>query len=286
MAYAAIGTDTGGSIRIPAAVCGLVGLKPRFGDVSLRGVVPLSTTLDHAGPICRSVGDARAVFEALTGRKAETTRARTAVRGRRFAVLRGYFDSVMDPYVAAAFSTGCRQLRDAGVVLDEVAIGHTAEIAAVYVYIALTEGAAYHARSLEHQPGDYTPNVRLRLEMGRYMLGEDYVRARCGAAVLRAEVDAALDGRDGLLLPTVPIPAPALGADAIRVGPDVHPVRNLMLRLTQLFNITGHPAITLPCGTTPGSLPVGAQLVGHRDTFALLEIAAAVEPYLGPGASR
>lgn len=284
MAYAAVGTDTGGSVRIPAAVCGLVGLKPSFGEISLRGVVPLSRSLDHAGPICRSVSDARAVFGVLSGHPARTDSTIRDPRGLRFAVLRGYFSALLDPVVDAAFSDACARLRDAGATLEEIDLGHTADIASIYAHIALTEAAAYHAPTLEKQPDDYTPNVRLRFEMGRYILGEDYVRALHGRVVLRAEVDAALERRDGVLLPTVPIPAPTLGHDTVRMGREEQPVRNVMLRLTQLFNITGHPAITLPCATAPGQLPVGAQVVARRGgTLTLLGVAAAIEPYLAPG---
>ena len=287
MAYAAVGTDTGGSVRIPAAVCGLVGLKPSFGDIPLRGVVPLSTSLDHAGPICRSVADARALFGVLSGDPSPTESAIRSMRGLRFAVMRGYFGALVDPAVEAAFSDACARLRDAGATIEDVEIGHTGEIAAIYVHIALTEAAAYHARTLEQQPEDYTPNVRRRLEMGRYILGEDYIRALHGRTVLRAEVDAALEPRDALLLPTVAIPAPTLGIDTVRIGHAEQPVRNLMLRLTQLFNITGHPAITLPRGTTPAHLPVGVQVVSRRGrTSDLLDVAAAVERYFGPGVSR
>ncbi len=290
MAFAAVGTDTGGSVRIPAAVCGLVGLKPAFGEIPLRGVVPLSSSLDHAGPIGRSVSDVRALFGVLS----EQPRSEGGIadpRALRFGVLRGYFSALLDPAVDAAFSAGCTRLRDAGVTLEEVDIGHTADIGPVYVHIALTEAAAYHAGTLENQPDDYTPNVRLRLEMGRSILGEDYVRAQHGRVVLRAEVDAALEGRDALLLPTVPIPAPPIGRETVCIGADEQPVRNVMLRLTQLFNITGHPAITLPCGTAPGQLPVGAQVVGrHGRTSDLLDAATAIERYLGayagPGMSR
>ncbi len=283
MAYAAVGTDTGGSVRIPAAVCGLVGLKPSSGEIPLRGVVPLSRSLDHAGPLCRSVSDARALFGVLSGHSTQTNSATRDPRGLRFGVLRGYFSALLDPVVDAAFSDVCARLRDAGAALEEIEISHTADIASIYVHIALTEAAAYHAPALETQPDDYTPNVRLRLETGRYILGEDYVRALNGRTVLRAEVEAALERRDGLLLPTVPIPAPVLGRDTVRVGRAEQPVRNLMLRLTQLFNLTGHPAITLPCGTAPGQLPVGAQVIGPRDgTLSLLDVAAAIEPCLGP----
>ena len=114
--------------------------------------------------------------------------------------------------------------------------------------------------------------------MGRYILAEDYVRALAGREVLRREVDAALSGYDALLLPTLPIPAPPIGAGSVRVGLNDEPVRNLMLRLTQIFNLTGHPALSLPCGRTPAGLPCGLQLVGARmRTEELLRVALAVE---------
>jgi aspartyl-tRNA(Asn)/glutamyl-tRNA(Gln) amidotransferase subunit A len=129
--------------------------------------------------------------------------------------------------------------------------------------------------------------VRLRLEMGRYILAEDYMRALKGRAVLTQEVTDALKGRDGLLLPSVPVPATKIGSATVRVGSSDEPVRNITLRLTQLFNVTGHPAIQIPCGATVQGLPLGAQLVGHRDaTQALLGVARALEPYVGPGTSR
>ena len=286
MACAAVGTDTGGSVRIPAAVCGLVGLKPAYGEIPLAGVVPLSTTLDHAGPICRSVGDARILFDTLSGRPT-AVRAQRSLQGARFAVPGGYFEEIVDPGTAAAFREARTRLERAGAVLRDVSIGHTAEIEATYVHLVLTEAAAYHSPALEAQPADYTPKVRLRLEMGRYMLGEDYVRARHGRAVMRAEVDAALAGYDALLLPTVAVPAPVLGTESVRIGNREEPIRNVMLRLTRLFNITGHPAITIPCGSTPDGLPAGAQLIGpHGHTADLLDLAETVESYLGPGVSR
>jgi aspartyl-tRNA(Asn)/glutamyl-tRNA(Gln) amidotransferase subunit A len=123
--------------------------------------------------------------------------------------------------------------------------------------------------------------------MGGYILREDYLRALRGRDVLRSEVDDVLRTCDALLLPTLPVPATTLGTETVRVGQSTQPVRNVMLRLTQLFNITGHPAITLPCGETPAGLPVGAQLVGaSNSTPALLQVAETLEPYLGPGVSR
>jgi aspartyl-tRNA(Asn)/glutamyl-tRNA(Gln) amidotransferase subunit A len=286
MCFASIGTDTGGSIRIPSAACGLVGLKPALGEIPTAGVVPLSGTLDHVGPLCLSVTDAEIVYDALRGGGTVPRKDPSSPRGVSIGVLRGYFTALLDPQVASAFEGVCRRLRDAGVELEDVEVPHASEIAAVYLHIVLVEAAALHARTLESRAADYTPSVRLRLEMGRYILGEDYVRALRGRDVLRREVDGLLAGRDGLLLPSLAVPATRLGATTVRVGASEEPIRNITLRLTQLFNLTGHPALTMPCGTTDEGLPIGAQLVGYGvQTPALLQLARSLEPYLGPGMS-
>jgi aspartyl-tRNA(Asn)/glutamyl-tRNA(Gln) amidotransferase subunit A len=287
MSYASIGTDTGGSVRIPAAACGLVGLKPALQDLPQSGIVPLSATMDHVGPICRSVEDARLLYDALRGAAPTQMPERRELRGLRIGILRHYFLSLLDPQIASAFDQTCMNLEAAGAVLDDVTLAHAGDIAPVYLHIVLSEAAAYHAKTLDNRSRDYTPPVRIRLEMGRYILAEDYVRALRGREILRQEVDAALEGRDGLLLPSMAVPATKLGAATVKVGGTEEAVRNITLRLTQLFNVTGHPAITMPCGTTSEGLPIGAQLVGPRHTTVeLLRVAAAVEPYLGPGASR
>ncbi len=287
MCYASIGTDTGGSIRIPSAACGLVGLKPAMGEIPIAGIVPLSRTMDHAGPLCRSVDDAEIVYDALREVAPSARTNPSNPRGVTIGVLRGYFTALLDPQVASAFDALCGRLRDAGVVLEDVDVPHASDIAAVYLHIVLVEAAELHARTLESRAGDYTPPVRLRLEMGRYILGEDYARALRGRDVLRGEVDAILAGRDGLLLPSLAVPATKLGAATVRIGTSEEPVRNITLRLTQLFNVTGHPAITMPCGKTIEGLPIGAQLVGHgMQTPALLHLARSLESYIGPGMSR
>jgi aspartyl-tRNA(Asn)/glutamyl-tRNA(Gln) amidotransferase subunit A len=279
MAYASIGTDTGGSIRIPSSVCGLVGLKPKLGDVATDGVVPLSTLLDHVGPLCRSVDDAGIVYHALRGVLNPPPLPRREVRGLRLGVPRRYFMEVIDAQVAAAFEGFVRGLTDAGVAIEDVDVPHASDGPAIYVHIALPEAAAYHAATLETRPDDYSTNVRLRIEMGRYILAEDYVRALRGRDALTADVDAALAGRDGLLLPTLPIAAPTLGTETVSLGGKQEPVRNVMLRLTQTFNITGHAAISIPCGGTNDGLPVGAQVVGAQ-TSDVLEIASCLERLL------
>jgi aspartyl-tRNA(Asn)/glutamyl-tRNA(Gln) amidotransferase subunit A len=286
MAYASIGTDTGGSVRIPSAACGLVGLKPTLGEIPLDGVVPLSSTMDHVGPICRSVTDAGIVFDALRGGPA-AVRARRELAGLRLGVLRGYFTALLDAQVAAAFEASCAALTDAGAALEDVQIPRASDIAPIYLHIVLAEAAALHAKTLDSHAEHYTPNVRIRLEMGRYILAEDYVRALRGRDVLIEEVDTALQQRDALLLPALAIPAVRLGAATVKVGGVEEPVRNITLRLTQLFNVTGHPAITIPCATTTDGLPIGAQLVGSRgQTDHLLSVAASAESLLQPRATR
>jgi aspartyl-tRNA(Asn)/glutamyl-tRNA(Gln) amidotransferase subunit A len=252
--------------------------------------VPLSRQLDHVGPLARCVADAWIIYDVLRGEANANSPLRrslaegaSVIEGRplnrmRLAMLGGYFLDRLDEDVAATFAIAVERLKRAGVEVIERQIPHAAEIAAVYVHIVLADAAAYHAPALERHPEDYTSNVRLRLEMGRYVLAEDYVRALDGRATLRREVIAALADVDALLLPALSIPAPPIGADMAPVRGGEEPVRNAMLRCTQLFNVTGHPAISIPCGETPAGLPVGLQLVGaHEHTHDLLQVARAAE---------
>jgi aspartyl-tRNA(Asn)/glutamyl-tRNA(Gln) amidotransferase subunit A len=246
----------------------------------------LSTTLDQVGPLCRSVDDASIVFDVLRGAPVRTAFEPRSLSGLRVGVLRDYFSSVLDSQIARLFEDACAALAGHGAVIEEVRLPHAADIAPIYVHIVLAEGAAYHAATLDSRADRYTPNVRARLETGRYILAEDYVRAMQGREVLRREVDAALATRTCLLLPTLPIVAPKLGASMVRIGSVEEPVRNVMLRLTQLFNITGHPALTLPCGVTPDRLPAGLQIVGAAGATAdLIDTARLVEAHLSPGMS-
>jgi aspartyl-tRNA(Asn)/glutamyl-tRNA(Gln) amidotransferase subunit A len=273
MGAASIGTDTGGSIRIPAAACGVVGLKPTFGEIPTDGVVPLSESLDHVGPITRSVWDAWALYDALGGSATAPQSTQPDTPAPKLGVPRRHFFDILDDEVRSCIEAALARLEAAGVCLTSVDIPHAGLTAPVYLHLQLPEASAIHASTLEARPGDYSPPVRLRLEMGRYVLAEDYARALAGREVLRREVDASLAGVDALVLPTLPIPAPPLGASSCLIGGQKHPVRNLMLRLTQLFNLTGHPALSLPCGRLRGALPCGLQLVGHRfRTPALLQV--------------
>ena len=280
MSIASVGTDTGGSIRIPAGLCGVVGFKPEWGDIPADGVVPLSRQLDHVGPLARTVTDAWLVYEALAGR-APGPAARLAplpLKGMRLGLLTGYFDARLADDVRAGVAAAVAQLARAGAVIEPVEIPHAADIGPVYLHLVLGDAAAYHAVTLEGRPADYTPPVRLRLEMARYVLAEDYARALRGREVIAGEIDRALEGRVALLCPTLPITAPTIGAATVPVGESEEPVRTVMLRLTQPFNVGRQPALSLPCGLSATGLPVGLQIVGARGaTTLLLRAAAACE---------
>jgi len=283
MCYGSVGTDTGGSIRIPAAACGIVGLKPAFGELPCEGVVPLSTTCDHVGPMTRSVEDARLMFQVLRGTRVNDAPVPSSLT---LGIPTGYLLERLEPEIRSAFERLQAALTSRGHVIVDVTIGLARSTPDVYLHIVLPEAAAYHARTLAQHADRYSPNVRNRLETGRYMLAEDYVRAMQLRERLTRDVSGTLAACDALLLPTLPIAAPPLGVQSVDVDGRPEPVRAAMLRLTQLFNLTGHPSISLPAGVTTSGLPIGAQLVGPAgDTDRLLAIAAALEPQItaGPG---
>ena len=291
MCFASLGTDTGGSIRIPAAACGVVGLKPTYGELSCEGIVPLSTTCDHVGPLTRTLRDARIVFDVLRGAGSidqapggpseggkVTTKVTVGIPG-------GYFAERLDVHVRAALKRVRAAIERSGHTIRDIDLPEARPTSDVYLHIVLPEASRYHAMTLDSHADAYSPGVRLRLEMGRYVLAEDYVRAMGLRQVLRDAVDRALDGCDGLLLPALSIPAPTLGAATVDIDGTPEPTRGAMLRLTQLFNLSGHPAIAMPSGTTPAGLPLSMQIVGrHDETHQLLHLAETLEPQISGGA--
>jgi Asp-tRNA(Asn)/Glu-tRNA(Gln) amidotransferase A subunit family amidase len=235
--------------------------------------------LDHVGPLAKSVADAALLYDVLRG---APPRAQAPIAdglwGLKLAALDGYFVDRLSIDVDEGFHAALETLRRAGAVINAASIPHASSIAPVYLHLVLADAAAYHAVTLERRPHAYSPNVRIRLELGRHILAEDYVRALRGRSILRQEVDRALDGVDGLILPSLSIEAPPIGAATVPVKGGQEPVRTAMLRCTQLFNLSGHPAISVPCGATRAGLPIGLQIVGHHQRTAdLLRVASMVE---------
>lgn len=289
MSFASLGTDTGGSIRIPASACGVIGLKPTHGEISMAGVLPLAPSLDHVGPIARSVQDVTTVFQII--RDAQQNHASTwdtqfstnvDIRPSRsdalvFGIPRPYFFEKLDPAIRSAFEKTITRLNTAGYRVGEATIPQADHTSSVYLHTQLSEASECYSELLDNQPDTLSEEVRLRLELGRYVLAEDYVRAQRARNILRDEVDAELSRYSALLLPTLAIVPPRLGTKTITLGGETSTTRALTLRLTQLFNLTGHPVVTMPCGTVEG-LPIGVQLVGRRGcTEQLLSLALACE---------
>lgn len=282
MGWASIGSDTGGSIRIPASACGVVGLKPSFGEIPTAGVVPLSVSLDHVGPIARNVGDAWAVHDALAGTPGKPL-AGAPIGDLRLGRLTGYFLEKLDNDVRARTAEAIERLKDAGASVVDIDLGALPDIANTYLNVALPEAYASHADALTNVPDKFSESVRARLEMGARISRSDYVRAQADRAHMKASVDAALSRCDALVLATMPIPPQKIGATTALVNGVEEPLRPLTLRHTQLFNLTGHPAISLPCGTTRDGLPCGFQMVGrHKHTRDLLHVALTCELAVSP----
>ena len=271
-----VGTDTGGSIRIPAALCGLVGLKPAYGEVPVDAVVPLCPSFDHVGPIGLAVADVATMWAVMSD---ATVKGAPAADAPRLGVPAEYFFDLLEADVRAAWDAAATLLTRQGSTLSRVSIPHAASTSDAYVPIVFRESYAWHREFLERCPERYTPAVGERLAMGAKVSAEEYRHAMALREMLTTEVDAALEGVDALALPAMAVTAPPLGTAEIAFDGTRVPVRSVMLRLTQLFDITGHPAITIPVPVPSGVFPVGLQLVGKR-TADLLALAATIERML------
>jgi aspartyl-tRNA(Asn)/glutamyl-tRNA(Gln) amidotransferase subunit A len=285
---AAVGSDTSGSIRIPAACCGVVGLKPTFGRVPATGVWPLSWSCDHVGPIAATVADVALLDAVLAGEAdggglAPGDDAGPAAEPRRPRIGRVVGDlGPVDPEVAGVVDRLCRRLEAAGATVDEVELALPAARGAVAT-IVLAEAAAVHAPLLA-STGEkgYSRAMLAMIRIGRSALAGEYLTGLRYRGRFVAEVEGLLAGRDALLLPTLPCVAPPAGRRTVRVAGEEIGVQAALTRLPGPFNCSGSPVVSLPAGTAAG-LAVGASLVGRiggdRD---LLELAAWVEAAAPP----
>jgi aspartyl-tRNA(Asn)/glutamyl-tRNA(Gln) amidotransferase subunit A len=289
LCFGALGSDTGGSIRCPAALCGIVGLKPTYGRVSRSGVLPLAWSLDHAGPMTRTVTDAAMMLEAIAGHDPDDpTSARRpvppftrlvegGVRGLRLGIPREFFWSPVHPEVAARVRGAIQALEREGAVLQEVSLPCMEYAPSVQAAIILAEAAAYHRPRLRTHYAEYGPGVRMRLLQGLFVNGCDYLDAQRGRRLIRREYLRCLEEVDALVTPAVPIPAPRISQEAVDVEGFSAPPQFFLVRNTFVFNLTGLPAVSVPCGLAAG-LPVGLQIAGRPwDEATVMRIARAWE---------
>jgi aspartyl-tRNA(Asn)/glutamyl-tRNA(Gln) amidotransferase subunit A len=267
--FASLGTDTGGSIRIPASLCGITGLKPTFGRVTRRGVLPLSWSLDHVGPMARTAADCAAVLQALAGHDAlDASSSPEAVpdyaaaldgglKGVRVGVPGQFFFDDLDGEVETAVRAAVEVLRGLGAEVREVSLPLIAEAPVAVSAIMLPEALTFHQRWLAERPEDYGEDVRFRLENGATYLALHYVQAqRLREKIVAVWRDEVFDKVDLIATPTTMLPAPLIEQGDLRTTFS-------LIRNTNPLNLLGIPALSAPCGFTEAGLPIGLQLAGR-----------------------
>jgi len=290
LVWGAVGTDSGGSVRIPAALCGLVGMKPTFGRVSTYGVFPLAPTMDHVGPLTRTVADNVAMLSALVGhdpldpcsvdREAEDFSRLLArgVRGGTVGLPSGYYFEQIDSEVRKRVQAAAATFRSLGAHVREVNIPRLHETFQAQRLTLAAEAFAVHAERLATEPERFDPRVRERLLRGEPLSAHHYVLAQQVREQARTDFGRALRGLDILLTPTTPVAATPLGSEEVTIEGRSVEVSAVIARLTAPANLIGIPSLSIPCGTTRAGLPIGVQLMaGAFDESTLYRYAMAYE---------
>ncbi len=290
MCHFSIGSDTGGSIRIPAALCGVPGLKPTFGRVSRHGCFPLGFSLDHLGPFGRCVADTAIVYQTIAGpdSRDDSTVDRSVdaavflpdarLNGKKIGVPRNFYFEKLHPDVEAATRKALSVFEQLGASLVDIKVPNIDEYNAIARVILLAEASSVHARRMQERRQDFGDDVRSLFDQGRFILATDYLNAQRRRRHLTEEFRDLLTQVDVIAAPAVPVPAPKIGQKTMLVGSEEQEVRLAVTRTARALNLTGLPLLTLPCGFSSEGLPIGLQLVGAAfDEKQLLEIGHAYE---------
>lgn len=271
----ALGTDTGGSIRIPASFCGITGLKPTYGRVSRRGVLPLAFSLDHVGPLGSCAEDCALAMNALAGPGFELAELRD-LSGMRVGVPTNFYFDRVDEEVARSVRRAVLKMERWGAWVAEIHVPDPAEINAAARIVQLSETAAVYANYTDSRL--FGEDVWALIQQGRMIAGHEYVNAQRIRTVFRKEFDALWREIDVLVAPTTPTAAPLLDETRVKIGPEEEDTRMASTRLVRAINFIGEPALSMPCGKTAAGLPIGLQLIGAPFTESrLLQAARALE---------
>jgi aspartyl-tRNA(Asn)/glutamyl-tRNA(Gln) amidotransferase subunit A len=275
MVFGAIGTDTSGSVRIPASLCGVVGLKPTFGRISRYGVIPLSKTLDHVGLLARSTLDVAMMMNALSGFDPEdsgsvdrppedfASKAIQQLPNVTLGVPNSYFLDVLDDEVRKCFRDFLQSVGNFAIFVKDIEISNIERIHNVWAAIRFAEAAAFHRDWLRTKSNEYGEDVLRMLNRGRQFSAVEYIAAIEAKPIMEQSFLTALRNVDAMIVPTTPIVAPPIEAKSVNIDGMNYDIYSILSRLTLPFNVVGLPALTIPIGLSRDSMPIGAQIVGR-----------------------
>lgn len=292
MVFAALGTDTSGSVRIPASLCGVVGLKPTFGLVSNYGVVPLSKTLDHVGIIARSCADAGIVLQSIAGYDPLDSQSAKHDVGNYVigdqstpfivGVPKHYFMDVLDEEVREAFLDFLEDLREAGISVVDVEMPDLDRVQDVWYSIRFSEAASFHKKWFTSRRHDYGPDVAEMLRRGGEVRASEYTSALVQRKDMERVFLSSLKDVDAVVTPTTPIVAPHIGRSEVELDGSTQSVYKVLTRCTLPFNVTGFPALTIPLTLSRDKMPIGVQIAGKPfDERLILQIGHRIEAVRG-----
>jgi aspartyl-tRNA(Asn)/glutamyl-tRNA(Gln) amidotransferase subunit A len=259
---ASMGTDTGGSVRIPAACCGLIGLKPTYGFIDHKGVTLISWNLDHIGPIARNVEDLSIILEALTNKHYTLNESELDIHGWKIGVPVDFFTERIEPEILDGYKDALQKLEDAGAVLVDVKVPYIEEAESLTFTIAVSEAGHVHKERIRMHINEYGKDVRQVMKTAKNIPAVDYIHALERKREITESFNQVFEEVDLIVTPTLPALPKEIGKEMVSIHGEAEPIFNCMIRYTSYFNLTGHPALAIPGVFAKEKFPFGIQLVG------------------------
>jgi aspartyl-tRNA(Asn)/glutamyl-tRNA(Gln) amidotransferase subunit A len=264
-----IGTDTAGSIRVPSSCCGVIGLKPTYNLISVQGIMPLSNSLDHAGPIAQSVGDLAIIMEAMTNKPFGKNCYR-GIKGMKIGVPKKFFNERMDLDVKNSFHEALKTVENLGAILIEIPIPYEEDHREVAHILATSEVGFFHKDIFRNPLNQYSEGAIKTFNRSKTISAHSYIEGLSKRTQMTREITELFDSVDILITPTMPAVPSVIGLRELKIEGEMESMDECMIRYTSLFNITGHPAITIPCGLSQDIIPIGLQMIANHHREDLL----------------